>query len=360
MITHANLWPAVVSFDALYAAYVRARRGKRTRPQVQRFEQNLEGELIQLQNELVWGEYRTGRHHRFEVYEPKRREVVSLPFRDRVVQHALVAQLEPIWERSMIDDTYACRPGRGIHACADRVQSMLLRTLRRSGRVYALKADVRSYFASIDHGVLKRLLRRKVRCARTLALCDEIIDAWGRRVVGAARGLPIGNLTSQLWANVYLDALDQRIKHGLRAPSYARYMDDFVLVSGDKGELQRCRMEIERWLADELRLELNAKTQVFPVAPRHGRALDFVGYRIWPTHRRLRTSSIRRIKATLRRMQREYAQGDVTLAEVRERVQSWVAHASHANTDALREQLLGSFVFSRPGPVDGLATRRGA
>lgn len=345
MKTRGGLWPRIVAFDALHAAYVRARRGKRTRPAVQAFERDLEGELIQLQNELVWGEYRTGRHHRFSVYEPKRREVVSLPFRDRVVQHALVAQLEPIWERSMIADTYACRPGRGIHACADRVQGMLRAVLRGHGRVYALKADVRSYFASIDHSVLKGLIRRKVRCARTLDLCDEIIDAWGQRVTGTTTGLPIGNLTSQLWANVYLDALDQHAKHDLRERHYVRYMDDFVFVHHDKGRLHAIRMHLERWLGDRLGLELNAKTQVFPVATRSGRALDFVGYRIWPYHRRLRTSSIRRIKATLRRMQRAYAQGDVTLGEVTMRVRSWVAHASHADTAALREALLGSVAF---------------
>ena len=349
MKTATGMWAEIVDFGSLYRAYIRARRGKRTRAAVQDFELDLEGNLIQLSNELIWGEYRTGRPHQFQVYEPKRREVVSLPFRDRVAQHSLVAAIEPLWERSFIDDSYACRPGRGIHRCADRVQRMMRRVQRRAGRVYALKADVRQYFASIDHDVLKRLLRRKIACPRTLGMCDEIIDAWGRRVTGTATGLPIGNLTSQLWANVYLDALDQHVKHDLRARNYVRYMDDFVLLHHDKAQLQARRIHLEAWLADRLGLELNEKTQVFPIDEAHGRGLDFVGYRIWPDHRRLRKSSIRRMRRSLKEMQRLYAAGEISLAEIRQSVQSWVAHASHAQTAGLCEQLLGSVPFAR-GP----------
>lgn len=347
MKTFRGMWPQIIDFGSLYQAYIRARRGKRTRAAVQQFELDLEGNLIALQNELIWGEYRTGRPHRFRVYEPKLREVVSLPFRDRVAQHSLVAAIEPCWERGFIHDSYACRPGRGIHRCADRVQAMMRRVHRQHGHVYALKADVRQYFASIDHAALKALIRRKVACDRTLRLCDEIIDSWAQRVTLEPRGLPIGNLTSQLWANVYLDALDQHVKHGLRVAHYVRYMDDFVVLSHDKAWLQALRIDLERWLADRLGLELNHKTQVFPIGVQSGRGLDFVGYRIWPDHRRLRKSSVRRMRRSLKRMQRMYSRGEITLAEVRQSVQSWVAHASHADTAGLRESLLSSATFQR-------------
>lgn len=345
--TYTNLYAQIYDFEALHAAYKRARLGKRRRMAVMRFEQDLEGELIQLQNELIWGEYRTGRYHRFHIYEPKAREVAALPFRDRVLQHSLVAAIEPIWERRFIADSYACRPGRGMHRGADRAQAMLRRVLREHGQVYALKADISKYFASIDHGVLRQLLRRHIACPRTLALCDQIIASSAAPDDLAPRGLPIGNLTSQLWANVYLHELDRFAKHTLKLTNYIRYMDDFVVIHHDKAALHDIRAQIEAFLWDQLRLRTNAKTQIFPVSAKNGRGLDFLGYHMWPTHRRLRKSSVRRIVRTLKKARRLYAEGAIELEQVRASVQSWVAHASGANAYGLRSRLLSSFVFQR-------------
>lgn len=348
--TYNNLFPQIYDFETLLAAYRRARRGKRDRHEVRRFEQDLEGNLIQLQNELIWGEYETGRYRCFMVEEPKRREVAALPFRDRVVQHALVSVTEPLWERRFIADSYACRPGRGTHRGADRAQAMLRQVKRQHGKVYALKADIAKYFASIDHGVLKQLLRRRIACRRTLALADSIIDSTdaGHR---PGVGLPIGNLTSQLWANVYLHELDEFVKHGLRERHYVRYMDDFVVIHHDKAHLHQVRAQIEAFLADALRLRTNSKTQVFPVGAIGGRALDFLGYRIWPTHRKLRKSSISRITRTLRRFQRWYAAGRIALSRVRASVMSWLAHAAQANARGLVRYVLGRTTFTRKATV---------
>ncbi|MGD9872380.1 MAG: reverse transcriptase domain-containing protein [Thauera sp.] len=345
--TYTNLFEQIYDFERLHAAYRRARLGKRDRMAVLRFEQNLEGELIQLQNELIWGEYRTGRYHRFCIYEPKAREVAALPFRDRVLQHSLVAAIEPIWERRFIADSYACRPGRGMHRGADRAQAMMRRVLREHGQVYALKADISKYFASIDHGVLRQLLRRHIACPRTLALCDQIIASTAAPDDLAPRGLPIGNLTSQLWANVYLHELDRFAKHELKLKHYIRYMDDFVVLHHDKAALHAIRAQIEAFLWDQLRLRTNAKTQIFPVSAKHGRGLDFLGYHMWPTHRRLRKSSIRRIVRTLKKARRLYAAGEIELDQVRASVQSWIAHASGASAYGLRAKLLSSFRFQR-------------
>lgn len=357
--TAKNLYPAIYDFAALEAAYRRARRGKRDRPEVQRFEQDLEGELIQLQNELIWGTYRSGAYHLFRVYEPKERLVAALPFRDRVVQHALVAVIEPLWERRFIADSYACRPRRGLHKAADTVQRRLRHLAQRErgqGKVYALKGDIARYFPSIDHAVLKELLRRHIACPRTLALCDTIIDAEldvaavTREPFDAPtrpRGLPIGNLTSQLWANVYLHELDKFVKHTLKARHYARYMDDFILLHPDKAWLHAARGRIEAFLWTQLRLRTNTKTQIFPIRHWHGRGLEFVGYRLWPYHRRLRRESIQRISRSLRRLQRWYAAGLVSWGRVGQSIQSWVAHARHADTWGLRRKLLGSVRFER-------------
>lgn len=345
MKTYNNLFPSIYDFEGLYQAYIRARRGKRTRASVLQFEQDLEGELIQLQNELIWKTYATGNYHHFDVFEPKRRQVSALPFRDRVVQHSLVKATEPIWESRFIDHSYACRPGRGMHRGADAVQAMMRQCLRDHGRVYALKADIAKYFASIDHTALKALLRQRIACQDTLWLCDQILASTADPGALAPVGIPIGNLTSQLWANIYLHELDLYAKHQLKARHYVRYMDDFVIIHHDKAWLQDALRSIEVFLDQRLRLRTNNKTQIFPVSARHGRGLDFLGYHIWPTRRRLRKSSIRRIIRSLKRCQRLYAEGDITLDDVRAKVQSWVAHASHADTQGLRGRVLGRFSF---------------
>ena len=207
--TYNNLLPAIYDYGALYAAYKRARRGKRHTAEVVRFEAHLEENLIQLQNELVWGQYRTGPYRHFHVFEPKKRLVAALPFRDRVAQHAMIAAIEPIWEARFHHDSYACRPGKGTHHGADRVQAMLRRVKRKHGRVYALKADVAKYFPSVDHAVLKGLLAKRIACQPTLDLLHEVIDSWED---GPGCGIPIGNLTSQLFANIYLHELDRYAK----------------------------------------------------------------------------------------------------------------------------------------------------
>lgn len=345
--TYTNLFPQIVAFDALHAAYLRARSGKRDRREIQRFEQDLEGNLIQLQNELMWGEYRIGSYRMFKVYEPKERQVAALPFRDRVVQHALVAAIEPLWERRFVADSYACRPGRGTHRGADRAQAMLRQVKREHGHVAVFKADIAKYFQSIDHAIIKQLLRKRIACAQTLALLDHIIDSTNAIYGTPGVGLPIGNLTSQLCANIYLHELDEFAKHALREKNYVRYMDDFVIIHQDKAHLQHLRKVTEDFLWNHLRLRTNHKTEVFPVALLNGRALDFLGYRIWATHRRLRKGSIGRISRTLRQLQHQYANGRVSIERVGQSVQSWVAHALHADTLGLRTQLLGKFRFMR-------------
>lgn len=337
------------SFEALHQAHIRARKGKRERAEVMRFSQNLEPELLQLSRQLHSGTFRTGRYRLFRVFEPKERTVAALPYRDRVVHHALISEIEPLFEKTFHHDSYACRPGKGMHAGADRAQQFLRQVQRGSGRIYVLKADISKYFDSIDHGVLKRLIRRKIGCPATLAVCDEVIDS--AAVIGdlAPKGLPLGNLTSQLWANIYLHELDDFVKHGLREKRYLRYMDDFCVVHHDKAHLQRIRRDIEHFLWDQLRLTTNHKTQVFPVAQYRGRGLDFLGYKIWPHHRRVRKDSVLRMRKKMRKMQRQYARGDIGLDDVRAVVASWIGHVSHADSENLRAELLGWYVFRRDG-----------
>jgi len=340
---YGNLYPKVYDFDNLHAAYLKARRNKRYRQEVLVFSANLEENLIQIQNELIWKTYHTGRYREFRVYEPKERLVRALPFKDRVVQHALNNVIEPIFEKTFIYDSYACRSGKGTHAGADRVTEFLKSAQRHWPKVYCLKGDISKYFPSIDHGILMHLIERRIKCRDTLWLLREILasspDAGGPR----PKGVPVGNLTSQLFANIYLHELDCFVKHDLNCKYYVRYMDDFVILGPDKKQLHLLRGEIADFLDRFLALKLNGKTSVFPVS----QGIDFLGYRIWPTHRLVRKGSIKRIKRKLKRFQIGYAQGKTDLEKVKRTLASWLGHVSHADSYNLRVKLLSEFKLTR-------------
>ncbi|MDI3548112.1 MAG: RNA-directed polymerase [Halanaerobiales bacterium] len=342
--TYTNLYPRIYDFQNLELAYMKARRAKRFQEEVLQFSFNLESNLIQIQNELIYKTFRTGRYRYFYVHDPKTRLVAALPFKDRVVQHALCNVIEPLFEERFIPDSYACRVGRGIHAGADRVMQFLRVTQHKWDRVYCLKADVSQYFPSINHAILKAIIRKRIACPDTLWLIDEIIDSGGDGG-DCSRGLPIGNLTSQLWANVYLDQLDHFVKEILREKYYVRYMDDFVILGGDKRHLWEVKQEIEGFLADKLDLQLNGKTGIWPIS----QGIDFLGYRIWPTHRLIRKSSIKRMKRKLKAFQRKYREGKIDLEKINATIQSWLGHVSHADSYNLRKKLLGCFVLTKGG-----------
>lgn len=347
--TYTDIFPTFITFEALHAAWGRVIRGRRMQHDVLEFERDLEPNLIAIQESLIHKTHRTGPYRTFKVFEPKERGVAALPLKDRVIQHSLIAAIEPIWERRFIHDSYACRPDKGAHAGADRVQAFMRQCLREHGQLHVLKADVSKYFPSISHDALKRLLRKRIACRDTLWLLDEIIDSTAEPGDPLPRGIPIGNLSSQLFANIYLHELDEFVKNDLRERHYLRYMDDFAVIHPDKDHLHRVRRDVEDMLWARLGLRLNGKTQVYPVALDHGRPLDFLGYRIWPTHRKLRKDSIRRMKRKMKRMARQYHEGKISLDQVNQVIMSWVGHANHADTYNLRSKLLGETVF-RPPP----------
>ncbi len=337
--TYKNIYPGIYDFQNLHSAYLRARKGKRYRSEVLQFSSSLEENLIQLQNELIWKTYKTGKYREFLVLEPKRRNVSALPFRDRVLQHALVAMIEPIWERRFVYDSYACRPGKGTLAGANRAQNFLRKIKQKYGEVYALKADISKYFASIDHKTLKLLIRKRVACASTLSLLDNVINS-----TPGAKGIPLGNLTSQLFANIYLHELDEFVKYRLCEKYYVRYMDDFIIIHQNKSYLHDVRRKIECFIWQHLQLCTNAKTQVFPVGIIHSRALDFLGYRIWPCYRKLRKDVTKRINKRLRHLQVLYAKGIIDAEQLNASITAWLGHVKHTSSYGLRTKLLGSVV----------------
>ena len=329
-----SLFSQIIAFDNLHSAALKAQKNKRQKHEVAAFFANLEENLIELQNQLIWQQYQTGVYRNFYVYEPKKRLVAALPFKDRVVQHAIVSVIEPLFEKRFITDSYACRVGKGTHAGADRAQRFIRIVQQQYGQPYVLKADISKYFASVDRSILMTIMARQIDCSNTLKLLAGIIDSYP-----GTTGIPIGNLTSQLCANVYLHELDYFVKHQLRVKYYVRYMDDFILVHQDKAQLQHWRQVIEQFLQETLHLQTNAKTQVFPVNSLNRRSVDFLGYRIFSTHRLLRKNSIKRMKHKLKKYGKQLQNRKISICTIHKKLQSWIGHCKHCNSYRLRLSL---------------------
>ncbi|MEO8132255.1 MAG: reverse transcriptase/maturase family protein [Bryobacteraceae bacterium] len=345
-----GLWPDVVSFSNLLRAAEKAAAGKRTRTNVASFLMNLEGELLRLQRELIQGSYVPGPYRSFRLQDPKPRLISAAPFRDRVVHHALTGVVEPIFERRFSSSSFACRLGMGTHAAILKA--------RQGARnfPYVLKCDVRKYFASIDHEILKNLLSRVVKCAPTLDLATRIIDGSNLQQDTAAyfpgdnlftpyerrRGLPLGNQTSQFFANVYLNPLDQLLERQWQPGAYARYVDDLVVFDNSLERLRDTRDAIRGKLWD-LRLDLHpSKSRIYRVAD----GVTFLGWRIFPRHARLVRPNVIRFRRRMRRMQARYATGGMMWKEIEQGIRAWLAHAAHGETWSLRANLLNEFSFT--------------
>lgn len=317
---HRNLMPLVLADENMRSAYRQTARGKRYTFGYLEFKEYAEANLWMLQQEIAAGTYRPGEYRRFMVRDPKPREIMALPFRDRLAQHALVNVIEPIFERTFVPMSYACRTGRGTHAGAVRAQA-LMRSLGKEGPVYYLKMDFAGYFHSIDRARLNVMVRKKISCRATLALIEAITPPEGR-------GLPIGSLTSQLWANVYATAFD-RFLLDLGWRTFVRYMDDTVVFGHSAADLRALKDDAEAFIDEALGLRFS-KWSVAPAT----RGLNFLGYRIWPTHKLLRRQSVVRAKRKIRKYS---ANGN------REKLDrflaSWRGHAQWADTHNLLTSL---------------------
>jgi len=335
-----NLYPSICTFENLYLAYQKARKGKRKNANVARFEVNLEAELFRLQEELLTQQYCPGRYHTFMIYDPKERMISAAPFRDRVVHHALCNIIEPILEPTFIHDTYANRKGKGTHAAVHRCQKFARKY------PYVLKCDIRKYFPSIDHAILKQLIRRKIKCQQTLQLIDLIIDRSNPQLpikdyhagddlfaITRRKGLPMGNLTSQFFANLYLSPLDHFVKEALGIKGYIRYVDDFLLFGKEKQGLHRAKQKVINFLSSHLRLYLHLhKSQIFPSS----QGIPFLGQYIFHNYRLIRKENIRRFyRRTKHRIKRFY-QRHLSSEKLAQQLQSWFGHIGQADSHGLR------------------------
>ena len=347
-----SLFDDVTSFENLHAAARSASRGKRFRADVSTFHFDLEPNLILLPRELCNETYRPGAYRTFWIRDPKRRLISAAPYRDRIVHHAVCRIVEPILDRSFIFDSYANRRDKGTHAALNRAGHLCRRF------DYVLKCDVEKYFPSIDHAILLGLLARKLKCRRTLSLLQTIIENSNPQepVVRyypdddlftpheRRRGLPIGNLTSQILANVMLDPMDHFVKETLRRKGYLRFADDFLVFGDDKSEMHEVLRSLRRFL-DAYRLRLHDRKCVV-VPTRCGVA--FLGWTLFPDgRRRVRRATGLRFQRRLRELTGLYRRREIDLADVRQPLASWLGHLKHGNTNGLVRRLLHQAAFVR-------------
>lgn len=341
MKTYKNLFTKICSFENLYLAYLKARKYKRYKSYVLEFSFNLENNLLTLQRDLMDGTYRHNGYQKFIVYDSKKRIIKAPSFRDRVVHHALCNIIEPIFDRGFIYDSYACRRKKGTHRAVKRLgyflQSLSAKLQKKAEehktrpRIYCLKCDISKYFESIDHEILFYLLQKKIGDQEVLILLKKIIDS-----TPGGKGIPIGNLTSQLFANIYLNELDQFIKHRLRIEYYIRYVDDFLILDFYKPKLRQTKELIRNFLQEKLKLELHpVKARLFPI----DKGIDFLGYTVFNHYKLLRKSTVKRFIKRMGRCREEIAKGKTNRKFLKSHWQSWLGYASFANSWKLRRYI---------------------
>lgn len=304
MKRHNNLYERIIDSDNLIRAYHSASKSKKRRPAYQNFTLNLYDELEKLHSELSDDSYETMGYYEFMVKEPKERLIQAPRFRDVVVQHAVYNIIHDLFDRRFIYDSYACRIGKGTHRCSDRALEMVRKSDPNS---YILKLDYKKFFYSINHDNLFREISKVIKCKRTLNLIRKF---FGDNNVG----IPIGSILSQLFANIYLNSVDQFVKRTLKVENYIRYMDDMVFVGISKTEAEKFRTTIEEFSKDNLHLEFS-KTSITKVK----KGLNFVGYRTWSWGRLIRKHALKNFNKFLRAF-------DIV------RIQTMLAHAKNTKT----------------------------
>ena len=342
MKTYKNLYPQIYTFDNLLKAARQAEKGKRFEQNVARFNLRLETELLDLQEALKNQTYRPGVYKTFMIHEPKERMISAAPYRDRVVHHALCNIMAPIFEQTFIFDTYANRKGKGTHAAILRYQHFAKKYK------YVLKCDIRKFFPSIDHTILKEVFRWKIQCPKTLWLMDLILDNSNPQEehlvyfegddfltpTERRRGLPIGNLTSQWWGNIYLNSFDHYLTETLGVKGYVRYVDDFVIFDDDKSKLHEIRREMTHFLSKIRLLPHPNKTHIHRVAD----GVPFLGFRLTPQYRVVKKENTRRFRRFLNKKLALRRAGKLSPDVLENGLNSWLGHIRFGQNKRLEHQ----------------------
>src|SRR3989338_1515549 len=344
MKTYNNLYSQLISYENLEKAFKKARIGKSSKPYVIEFEKNLKENLTSLRNELENFTYIPKPLKRFTIRDPKTRIIHASAFRDRVVHHALCNIIDSIFDKTFIYDSYANRKGKSVHCAIKRFDyfkrkisingSQLNNTNYKNMVIgYVLKADIKHYFDTIDHAILIKKINRTIKDKNVIGLIKQILNQYYFQFEG--KGMPLGNLTSQFFANVYLNDLDYFVKHKLKAKYYMRYVDDFVILHNSKEVLIEYKDKINKYL-NNLKLELHPnKSKIIPLY----KGINFLGFNVFYYHKLLKKSNIRRFKRKLHHRSIELAVGDLNYDDFINGMQGWLGYAMWANTHNLRKTI---------------------
>lgn len=312
-----------LSFIKLLEAHERASKGKKSYKEVMLFELDLESNLVNILKDLKNDNYKFGKYREFIIYEPKKRLIKSLPYRDRIVHQWYVEEfIKPFYSKVFIKDTYACLEDKGTHKAVKNLQCYMKKMYSKNKNYYVLKCDIKKYFYSIDKDILMGILKRRIRCEKLINFTKVILND------GTNIGIPIGNYTSQFFANIYLNEFDHFIKEKLKIKYYIRYMDDFIMLVENKEKAKNILKVIRKYLKDFLHLELNSKCKYYP----SNKGINFCGYVIFNDYILLRKRSKKKFRKNIRLWKKLYGTNKLNYKKARLSYNSFKAHASHCNS----------------------------
>ncbi|MBS0615368.1 MAG: group II intron reverse transcriptase domain-containing protein [Verrucomicrobia bacterium] len=337
-----NFFDQMVSLDHLFQSWNYFRRGKGKRKDVQQFERHLEDNIFELQLDLQTLQYQHGPYHQFFVFDPKERHISGASVRDQLVHQAIYTILTDLFDRKFIFHSLSSRLQKGTHIGIDHLHRMI-RKVSANGKkpCFALKMDIRRFFDNIDHQILKKLIQKNLHDEKILHLVGTIIDSFNTQNSShSAVGIPLGNVTSQLFANIYLHELDMFIKQTLHERYYLRYCDDFIFLSPNEHHLKSLIPIVEKFLLEKLRLELHPKKIILR---KLNQGIDFVGYVLFSKYRLVRATTKRRIKKRLKETYEQYLEGKIDANFMDQRLQSYLGILSHANQHTLSQALKNAY-----------------
>ena len=352
-----NVFDLIFSQENLYLAYEDATRGRRYRPDVMEYTADVWENLTDLREMIYSGNYDIDRYNIFYIYEPKKRMIMSISFEHRIVQWAIYRVVNLVLVKGYIKDTYGCIPGRGALKAMQRLREWVKTVSRKPDNWFYLKLDISKYFYRISHKILKKILKKKIKDKRLLEILYSIIDCKNTpfglppgkppdEVPMCERlyevGMPIGNLLSQMFANLYLDQLDQFCKRTIRIKYYIRYMDDIIILCDSKKKLHEWKERIRCFLEEKLELQLNNKTCIRPI----NQGIEFVGFRIWKEKVVLRKSTTLRIKRSLKCVRKRYSRYDISFREATDTFESYLGMLKHTDSTALVKKLHEDMVLT--------------
>lgn len=331
-----DLYSEICDFDNLFRAWLNAKKGKTKRRYVKRFQKNLKQNLAKLQEELKNQTYQPNELKTFILRDPKTRKISKSAFRDRVIHHAVCNLIGPMFEKNFIYDCHANIIGKGALKALERFDKFKRKVSRNNTReCYILKADIKHYFEEIDHQTLVEIIKGKIKDERVIWLIKKILS-----VNNKTKGMPLGNLTSQFFANLYLNELDIFVKHKLRAKYYIRYVDDFVILHESKEQLEKWKIEINKFLKEKLKIELHpSKSNVL----RLNSGINFLGFRVFFHHKLVRKSNLKNFERKFNNLKILFDEGIISREKALEFLEGWLAYCSHANTHKYRKHLLKDF-----------------